>query len=73
MGAASRDMVLENDVVVGSVNANLSHYAAAADALATAETEWLSRLITRRVPLERFAEALEARPDDIKVVLDLTA
>jgi hypothetical protein len=29
------------------------------------------RAITRRVPLERFAEALESRPDDIKVVLEL--
>ncbi|MEU4244707.1 glucose 1-dehydrogenase [Actinoplanes sp. NPDC026619] len=73
VGSANRDMVLENDVVVGSVNANLSHYAAAADALAKADADWLSRLITRRVPFERFAEALEARSDDIKVVLDLTA
>ena len=71
MGAANRDMVLENDVVVGSVNANLSHYAAAADVLAGADLDWLTSLITRRVPLERFGEALEPRPDDIKVVLDL--
>ncbi|PRY20164.1 glucose 1-dehydrogenase [Pseudosporangium ferrugineum] len=73
VGAANREIVLENDVVVGSVNANLSHYAAAADALAKADIDWLSRLITRRVPLERFADALEARPDDVKVVLDLSA
>lgn len=72
MGAANRDMVLENDVVIGSVNANLSHYAAAADALAKADQAWLSRLITRRVPLDRYAEALDPRPDDIKVVLELT-
>jgi hypothetical protein len=64
-------MVLENDVVVGSVNANLSHYAAAAGALAEADLDWLERLITRRVPLAGFAEALPARPDDIKVVLEL--
>jgi threonine dehydrogenase-like Zn-dependent dehydrogenase len=73
VGAANRDMVLDNVVVIGSVNANLSHYAAAAEALARADTEWLARLITRRVPLEKFADALEARTDDIKVVLDLTA
>jgi threonine dehydrogenase-like Zn-dependent dehydrogenase len=71
MGAANRDMVLENDVVIGSVNANLSHYAAAADALAKADIDWLARLITRRVPLERFAEVLQAERDDIKVVLEL--
>jgi delta 1-pyrroline-5-carboxylate dehydrogenase len=63
--------VLENDVVVGSVNANLRHYAAASDALAAADPQWLARLVTRRVPLERYAEALEARADDIKVVLAL--
>ncbi len=71
LGAANRDIVLENDVVIGSVNANLSHYAAAAAALAKADLDWLGRLITRRVPLERFAEALPAQPDDIKVVLEL--
>jgi glucose 1-dehydrogenase len=73
VGAANRDMVLDNVVVIGSVNANLSHYAAAAGALARADVEWLSRLITRRVPLEKFADALTAGADDIKVVLDLTA
>jgi threonine dehydrogenase-like Zn-dependent dehydrogenase len=72
VGAANRDIVLENDVVIGSVNANLSHYAAAADALARADLGWLDRLITRRVPLERFTEALEAGPGDIKVVLELS-
>jgi threonine dehydrogenase-like Zn-dependent dehydrogenase len=71
IGAANRDIVLENDVVVGSVNANLRHYAAAAEVLAAADQGWLDRLITRKVPLERFAEALEARPDDIKTVISL--
>jgi threonine dehydrogenase-like Zn-dependent dehydrogenase len=70
--AESREIVLDNDVVVGSVNANLRHYAAAADALTRAEPDWLRRLITRRVPLERFADALQPRSDDIKVVVDLT-
>ncbi|GGQ77332.1 glucose 1-dehydrogenase [Couchioplanes azureus] len=71
VGTANREMVLENDVVVGSVNANLAHYAAAAEALAAADAGWLARLITRRLPLADFAQALDARPDDIKVVLDL--
>jgi glucose 1-dehydrogenase len=70
-GQLNREIVLENDVVVGSVNANLRHYAAAADALAGADRDWLARLVSRRVPLERAAEAFERRPEDIKVVLDL--
>jgi glucose 1-dehydrogenase len=71
-GADNRQIVLENDVVVGSVNANLRHYRGAAEALARADLDWLQRLITRRIPLARFAEALTARDDDIKVVLALT-
>jgi len=70
-GGLNRDLVLENDVVFGSVNANLGHYALAADALARADRSWLERLITRRVPLEDFEQALEKQPDDVKVVLDL--
>jgi glucose 1-dehydrogenase len=70
-GQLNRDIVLENDVVFGSVNANLGHYELAAQALANADAAWLERLITRRVPLERFEEALDSRPEDVKVVLDL--
>jgi hypothetical protein len=33
----------------------------------------LSAMITRRVPLERWAEALNRGPDDVKVVVDLRA
>jgi threonine dehydrogenase-like Zn-dependent dehydrogenase len=68
--AFTRDMVLENDVVFGTVNANRGHYEAAATALKQAEPSWLGRLITRCVPLERWAEALTRRPDDIKVVIE---
>jgi threonine dehydrogenase-like Zn-dependent dehydrogenase len=71
VGATNREMVLENDVVVGSVNANHRHYQAAAEALGRADPAWLASLITRREPLERFAEALRPRPDDIKVILTL--
>jgi threonine dehydrogenase-like Zn-dependent dehydrogenase len=70
-GAVNRDIVLENDVVIGSVNANLRHYHQAADALAKADRNWLASLITRRVPLSRATEALDARPDDVKVVISL--
>ena len=70
-GALNRTMVLQNDVVLGSVNANLHHYRLAADALAGADVDWLGRLITRRLPLDDFADALRAQPDDVKVVLAL--
>ncbi|MFI1954273.1 glucose 1-dehydrogenase [Streptomyces xinghaiensis] len=70
-GTLNREIVLENDVVVGSVSANGRHFRQAADALARADTDWLHRLITRRLPLDRAAEAFEQRPDDVKVVLTL--
>ena len=70
-GAINRELVLENDVVFGSVNANLRHYRLAAEALAKADRDWLESLITRRVPLDRFEEALDRGDDDVKVVIDL--
>jgi threonine dehydrogenase-like Zn-dependent dehydrogenase len=72
-GSINRDLVLQNNVVLGSVNANRRHYQAAAEALAAADRSWLERLVTRRVPLERYQEALEAQPDDIKVVIEIGA
>ena len=71
LGALNRDIVLENDVIFGTVNANLHHYALAAEALLKADRAWLERMISRRVPLEQFEQAVEKQPDDVKVVLDL--
>jgi len=70
VGGFNRTVVLENHVVFGSVNANRRHYDAAARVLTKADPHWLSRLITRRVPLVRWREAFERRDGDIKVVLD---
>ena len=63
---------VNNDVVFGSVNANRRHYELAAKALGDADKDWLDRLISRRVPLSNWQEALEKRPGDIKVVIDFT-
>jgi threonine dehydrogenase-like Zn-dependent dehydrogenase len=72
-GAINDELVLDNDVVVGSVNANLRHYQQAVQALAAADRSWLGQLITRRVPLSRWTDALEPHEDDVKVVVDLQA
>lgn len=71
LGAVNRQLVLGNDVVFGSVNANRRHYGQAARALAAADKGWLSRLITRTVPWDRYHEAFDRRPDDVKVVLEV--
>ncbi|MGN6519154.1 MAG: glucose 1-dehydrogenase [Dokdonella sp.] len=72
-GAINREMVLENTVVFGSVNARRAHYAAGAGALAAADRHWLNRLVTRRVSLETWQDAFAPRADDVKVVLDFSA
>jgi threonine dehydrogenase-like Zn-dependent dehydrogenase len=71
LGGLNRSLVLENDVVFGTVNANRRHYEAAAEALAAADRSWLDRLVTRRVPLEQYDQALRRGPDDVKVVLEV--
>jgi threonine dehydrogenase-like Zn-dependent dehydrogenase len=73
VGLATADvasaMVLRNNVVVGSVNANKRHWYKAGEALARADRSWLERLLTRRERPEDFARALERKPEDIKVVV----
>jgi threonine dehydrogenase-like Zn-dependent dehydrogenase len=63
------EMVLGNNAVVGSVNANKRHWYKAGEALARADRSWLQRLISRRARPEAFASALRREPDDIKVVV----
>ena len=67
------DAVLRNKVVVGSVNANKRHWYKAGEALARADRDWLSQLITRREKPENFANALDRIQEDIKVVIQFSA
>jgi glucose 1-dehydrogenase len=69
----NNELVLENNVVFGTVNANRLHYAQAAEALAKADRGWLEQLITRRVSLADWARAYEPEPGDVKTVLSFAA
>ncbi|MBA2707085.1 MAG: glucose 1-dehydrogenase [Gemmatimonadaceae bacterium] len=69
VGGLNRKLVLENNVVFGSVNANRTHYEQGAEALLRADRGWLNRLVTRRVPLRLWREAMEHREDDVKTVI----
>ena len=62
-------LVLKNNVIVGSVNANKRHWFKAIEALSRADRSWLGRLVTRRERPDNFAQALERKPEDIKVVI----
>jgi glucose 1-dehydrogenase len=64
--------VLKNNVLVGSVNANKRHWYKAGENLALSDRKWLSRLITRREKPENFKQALERKPDDIKVIIQFS-
>ena len=59
LGSLNRELVLENNLVFGSVNANRSHWEAAARALGSADGDWLRRLVTPEM-LSYFAEELSA-------------
>lgn len=63
------DAVLKNKVIVGSVNANKRHWFKGGEALARADRQWLSRLISRKERPDNFVQALQRKPDDIKVVI----
>jgi threonine dehydrogenase-like Zn-dependent dehydrogenase len=73
VGELNRLIVLQNDAVFGSVNANRHHYEVALEALDAADPSWLEAMISRRVPLDKWHEALERRPNDVKVVIELAS
>lgn len=67
----NRLLVMGNGTVFGTVNAGPQNYHQAAEALANADRGWLERLISRRVPLSTWPDALKPDPGDVKVVIDL--
>ena len=58
----NRRMVLRNVVLFGTVNAGRRHWEQAVDALAAADPAWLSRMITRRVPVASWTDDSSAGP-----------
>jgi threonine dehydrogenase-like Zn-dependent dehydrogenase len=76
VGPAAADLaaavVLKNNVIVGSVNANRRHWFRAGQALARADRAWLARLVSRRERPEAFEGALARKPDDVKVVVQFS-
>jgi threonine dehydrogenase-like Zn-dependent dehydrogenase len=70
------EMVLMNKVVFGTVNANRRHFETGVRHLQEIEARWpgvLSRMITRRYPIERFAEALQRSSQDIKRAVEVVS
>lgn len=70
------EMVLENKLVFGTVNANRRHFESGVTDMEAIEGRWpgvLERMVTRRVPLARFGPADLEHPGDLKVVVDVAA
>jgi threonine dehydrogenase-like Zn-dependent dehydrogenase len=67
-------MVMNNKVVVGSVNAARVHFETAVRDLAVIEQRWpglLAHMITRRSPIGQFEAALARDPNGVKSVIDV--
>ncbi len=71
-----RQLVLDNQVMVGSVNAARGHFQMAVDDLSQAQLRWgahVASLITNRYPFDRFGELVANHPPDaIKEVIEWT-
>jgi glucose 1-dehydrogenase len=69
-----RQLVLDNQVMVGSVNAARGHFQMAADDLAQAHLRWgaqIASLITHRYSWNQFAGLMDQHPSDaIKAVIE---
>ena len=72
----NKSLVLNNVLVLGSVNAKADDFRQGINDLSDAERRWpgfLGALITRRVPLEDAARALPHDPSQIKTVVEVHA
>jgi glucose 1-dehydrogenase len=72
--ALMRQLVLRNQVMVGSVNASRKHFLTAVEDLQNAQKNWgnaIGRIVTHRFPYTQFEEALALHStDEIKTVLE---
>lgn len=72
IGGILTDAVLNNKLVVGSVNAGLKHFETAVAHLKEAREkfgDWPKRLITKTATLDKYQEAYSWTHDDVKSVL----
>lgn len=72
LGGLNYEIVLQNKLIFGSVNANRRHYESAVQALSQADSSWLEGLITRRLPLSRWQEAFIPQAEGVKTIFDFS-
>jgi hypothetical protein len=69
-GRLHREMVLENKVLLGSVNSNRRHFEQARASLSTFPDWFLAELVTGVFAPEAVGDAFEKAQDDIKSVIE---
>lgn len=73
-GNIMQQLVLKNQVLLGSVNASIAHYKMAVQDLQACIERWpgiTEKVITERVPFNQFKQSLKQHSvDEIKVVVD---
>lgn len=68
------ELVLGNKLVFGTVNSNRKHFQQGILRFSEFQRLWpglVGKMITRRLPLDSFKDALNRRRDDIKTVLEI--
>lgn len=68
-----RQLVLKNQVILGSVNASPRHFKMAVADLERSKKRWpeaIEQLITERIPASEFKTALKASAEEIKVIVE---
>ena len=74
LGRLGSAMVDRNQLVFGTVNGNRQHFEMGVAHMAEMEQRWpglLPSLFTRRLPLDKFAQAFQRPPGEIKTVIQV--
>jgi threonine dehydrogenase-like Zn-dependent dehydrogenase len=75
-GIIMQQLVLKNQIILGSVNAGIRHYRMAVDDLEASLQRWpeaIKAVITEKIPVKNFEQALHQHTaEEIKVVVDWT-
>jgi glucose 1-dehydrogenase len=73
-GDIMQQLVLKNQILLGSVNASLQHYRMAVADLEACKQRWpdaIGRVITEKIPYTNFLQAIQDHgPEEIKVVVE---
>ena len=69
-----RQLVMKNQVILGSVNAGLNHFKKAIEDLEGADQKWsglMEKLITSKTPYSDFSKVISHHdPDEIKAIIE---